>query len=271
MTILTLLLSGLQAMFGADTAHAQVSGIIQAMGGGGGVGAGIGIINTIHNAGRSLVVVISTLMLVRAAAKMIASTSEDKMEEGRRSVGMTIIGIILVSLTYTFVTAFWNGGDHSIQSGATELNKQIVGLVRWAQVLVGILAVGMIVISGFKVIASFGKDDGGEELKRAILGAVVGVFLVAFDTLIISTLGFEGNATPTALISLIMSVVAKMLVYLALLAVAVIIYAGIMMIITVGNEEQFQKSKSLIGRVLIGLVIILFSYFVVDFIVKVVQ
>jgi len=39
-----------------------------------------------------------------------------------------------------------------------------------------------------------------------------------------------------------------------------------MMILNVGSDDQYSKSKALIGRVLIGLVIILFSYFIVSFI-----
>jgi len=262
----TILLAGLLSLLLPEQAHAQVTGIINGIGSTGGMGTAQDIFNTVQNAGRSLLVVISTLMLVRAAAKMIGSISDEKLEEGRRSVGTTIGGIILINLTYALVTAFWNGGDHGIQAGASQLSREINGLVEWAQVVVGVLAVAMIIVSAFKVIASFGKDEGGDELKKAITGAIVGVMLIAFDTVLITALGAGGNANPTTIVGMIVSIVAELLKYLALLAVIVIIYAGIMMIVTVGSDEQYGKSKALIGRVLIGLLIVLFSYFIVTFI-----
>lgn len=268
--IMNAILSGLSFLFGADTAYAQVSNIITGISGDSGGAAAAEIINTIHAAGRSLVVVISVLMLVRAAAKMVGSVSEEKMEEGRRSIGTTIGGIILINLTYALVAAFWGGGDQSILDGANSVSEQVVGLIRWAQVLVGVLAVAMIVVSAFKVMASFGKDDAGEELRRAIMGVIVGVFLIAFDTVIVDALGGGGpgsSATPEPLIAIVMNAVRNLMMYLALLAVVMIIYAGIMMIVNVGSDEQYEKSKGLIVRVLIGLTIILFSYFIVDFII----
>lgn len=268
--IIHTLLSGITHLFGIDTAHAQVSTIINGLTGENGAGAALDIINTLHATGRSLVVIVSVLMLVRAAAKMVGSVSEDKMEEGRRSVGTTVMGIILVNLTYAMVAAFWGGGDTGIVAGANDLNQQVVGLVRWAQVLVGILAVAMIVVSAFKVIASFGKDDGGDEMKRAIMGAVVGVFLIAFDTVIISALGGDGpgsSATPEPLINIVMNAVRNLMLYLGLLAVIMVIYAGIRMVIGLGSDEQYEKSKGLIVRVLIGLTIVLFSYFIVNLII----
>lgn len=263
------LISGISWLFGTETAYAQVSNIITGLAGENGGAAAVDIINTIHTAGRSLVVVVSVLMLIRAAAKMVGSTSEDKMEEGRRSVTTTVSGIILINLTYAFVAAFWGGGDQNIVAGANDVNEQIIGLIRWAQVLVGILAVAMIVVSAFKVMASFGKEDAGEEMKRAVFGVIVGVFLIAFDTVIVESLGGGGpgsNATPEPLITIVMNSVRNLMMYLALLAVVMIIYAGIMMIVNIGSDEQYEKSKGLIVRVLIGLTIILFSYFIVDFI-----
>lgn len=262
-----LILSGIAFLLQPEQAHAQVTNIITGIGGGGGAGAAQDMFAILHNAGRSLLTVISVAMLVRAAAKMIGSISEEKMEEGRKSVGATIGGIILINLSYAFVSAFWGGGDQGVTSNARQLTNEIHGLVEWAQVLVGILAVAMIVVSAFKGIASFGKDDAADDLKKSVTGAIVGILLVVFDGLLISTIGGNGGrASPQPLIGMIIMVVSGLLKYLALLAVCVIIYAGIMMIVRVGSDDQYDKSKSLIVRVLIGLVIVLFSYFIVNFI-----
>ncbi len=257
-------LTAIGFLFRPTHAAAQVSDIISGIGGNSGAGQALEIFNTIHGAGRALVVIVSTTMLVRASAKMIGSISEEKMEEGRKSLGTTIMGIILINLTYAFVNIFWGNGSGRIENGAQILNGEILGLVSWIQVIVGVLAVAVLVISGFKAIASFGKDDAWDDLKKAIIGVIVGILLIVFDSVIISAIGADGNASPTAIVHMIISIVRDLLGYLALIAVIMIIYAGVMMIVTLGNEDQYGKSKALIVRVLIGLVIIMFSYFIVS-------
>jgi len=53
---------------------------------------------------------------------------------------------------------------------------------------------------------------------------------------------------------------------LGLIAVAFLIYAGVMMVTAGGNEEQVTKSKKIIVYAVIGIVIILLSYAIVSFV-----
>lgn len=259
-------IAGLAFLFLPQRAGAQVTQIIEGVTGGNGGQAAENILNAVYSAGMSLVTIVSVAILVRAAAKMIGSASEKKMEEGRTAVGAVIIGLILVNLTGALVTSFWSTADSNLGNGAQIVRGEILGLVGWAQVVVVVLAVAMIVLSAFKVIASFGKEDAGDEMKKSVTGVVIGILLIVFDTAIASALGIGGSASPRALITVVVMAVRNLMVYLGLLAVIMIIYAGIMMIVTVGNDDQYGKSKGLVVRVLIGLVIIMFSYFIVSFI-----
>jgi len=54
--------------------------------------------------------------------------------------------------------------------------------------------------------------------------------------------------------------------FLGLVAVAMLIYAGVMMVTSAGNEEGVGKAKKLITYAVIGIVIILLSYSIVTFI-----
>ncbi|MFH1012269.1 MAG: pilin [Candidatus Peregrinibacteria bacterium] len=53
---------------------------------------------------------------------------------------------------------------------------------------------------------------------------------------------------------------------LGLIAVAFLIYAGVLMVTAGGNEEQVGKAKKVITFAVIGIVIILLSYTVVTFV-----
>ncbi len=53
---------------------------------------------------------------------------------------------------------------------------------------------------------------------------------------------------------------------LGLIAVAMLIYAGVLMVTAGGNDEQIQKSKKIITYAVVGIVIILLSYTIVTFV-----
>ncbi|PIZ73997.1 hypothetical protein COY07_01190 [Candidatus Peregrinibacteria bacterium CG_4_10_14_0_2_um_filter_43_11] len=53
---------------------------------------------------------------------------------------------------------------------------------------------------------------------------------------------------------------------LGLIAVAMLIYAGVLMVTAGGNEDQTGKAKKIITYAVIGIVIILLSYTIVTFI-----
>lgn len=63
--------------------------------------------------------------------------------------------------------------------------------------------------------------------------------------------------------STIIRIVQSVLSFLALAAVIVIIIAGIMLIVSLGNEEQKDRAKRIIFYALIGLVIVLFARVIV--------
>jgi len=52
-----------------------------------------------------------------------------------------------------------------------------------------------------------------------------------------------------------------------LLAVTAVIYAGLLMIVNFGKEEQYSRAKGLVIRVGIGLVVILSSLAIVNLVI----
>ncbi|MFA6475298.1 MAG: hypothetical protein WCV88_03820 [Patescibacteria group bacterium] len=66
-----------------------------------------------------------------------------------------------------------------------------------------------------------------------------------------------GNATPGGIAA---GVINWVLGILALLAICLVIYGGILWMTSAGNEEQVKKAKDILFGALIGVVIILASY-----------
>ena len=59
------------------------------------------------------------------------------------------------------------------------------------------------------------------------------------------------------------------LTFLGLIAIAFIIYAGFLLVVAGGDEEQVGKAKKIILYAGIGIIVILFSYAIVQFFVSI--
>ena len=135
--------------------------------------------------------------------------------------------------------------------------------------LVGTLAVTIIIVSGILAVTSYGKEEGGTQFKRTVGAVIFGVFLIAVKQVILDTFGLVAEADPLGMptidpvIQKIVQIVSSLLAFTASLAAVVIVYAGILMILNFGNEEQYTKAKGVLVRACIGLLAIGVSYAVI--------
>lgn len=223
-----------------------------------------------------IVPIFGVLLLVRSGLKLIYGQSEDKFEEAKRAIANGLMAMVLTYLTARIVGAFVGASETAgaAAAGASIFDEEMRGIVRWVATLVAVLAIGMIVAAVFTGIMSMGSEEALPKIRRAIFGAAAGILIIIFTGVFLATfdLAFvepadEGNSpNPFAAIQGVLNVIAAILLFMALIAVCVVIYAGIMMILSLGDEEQFKKQRSLIIRALIGLFVILVSFIIVLFV-----
>ncbi len=229
----------------------------------------------------SVVFPIGTFLIVKAGMSLINSQEEDKLSKAKQTIASTLIGIMLIYVCQTVVISFFSVGSTSgefVSFGPARLIPLINGILNWVTTVMAALGILMIIITGLRAIASFGKEEGITQIRNSVIGVSVGLILVLITPAINATLGIvEGraagiNARPLArpILVQLTTIISGLLGFLALLAVSIVIYAGVMMVVTAGNEEQYGKSRSLIIRALIGLVVILLSYTFTVFILSLV-
>lgn len=229
---------------------------------------------------RNIIYAIGVFVLVRSGLRLIVSQEDDKLNKAKRTIAATCVGIILAHLAQQFAKAFfapggvWNPG--TAEDGAEIIALEVTGIINWVLMLIVVVAILMIVASAIKGISSFGKEEGEKEVRQTIAGVITGLGLILLSGAIKVTLGLlpgtgiddptDNDTDPLAIVRIGVDVVINILMFLALAAIAVIIYAALVMILNLGNEDQFKKGKDIIVRVLIGLVVILFSVVVVTLI-----
>lgn len=225
---------------------------------------------------------IATFLIIRYGVALINSQEEEKLQKAKKMIGAAIAAIMLLYLAEPLTNAFYGGfaggsldenaagkAITTPEQSASLLTTEMTGIVSWLSTLVGTLAVTIIIVSGILAITSYGKEEGGTQFKRTVGAVIFGVFLIVVKQVILDTFGLTAEAdplgTPTIApaIQKIVQIVSRLLEFTALFAAVVIVYAGILMILNFGNEEQYTKAKGILVRACIGLLAIGVSYAVI--------
>jgi hypothetical protein len=218
--------------------------------------------------------IVATFIIVKAGLSLVNSQDESKIEKARRQIGIAISAVVLGFLSQRFVEAIYGSANDPGSAlfnparSVSILDIEARGLISWATELMVIVAIVILVGTGVRVVASFGKEDAAETLKRSVFSVVVGLLILSFSGALQLALGFNpqgaevggGNINADFLFARLVGLTQSVLSYMALIAVAVVIYAGFRMIFAMGDEGKFAEARKLIIRVLMGLFVILMSY-----------
>lgn len=221
---------------------------------------------------RALLAVWAAYNIVRVGFDLITSRDEGQFDKAKGTIAAIAAGLMLAVMPIErFVTGFLYIGTDAEQA-AYNPAIEVYGIIRWALVMVAVVAVTVIVVNGLRAVLKYGTDEGVALMRRTVFAVIAGILVIVFAEAIKAALGVPdfgdvGLARPGPIAAAIVAVVVGLLFFAALVAVLIIIYAGIVMIVYFGNEEKFTYAKNLIIRVLIGLVIIGVSYLIIHFVV----
>lgn len=222
---------------------------------------------------RAVLAIWATYNIVRVGFSLLVSRDEGDFDKAKYTIAAIAAGLMLsVMPIENLVIGFMNIG---VDPGIAAIGPadEIYGIIRWSLVMVAVVSVVMIIVTGVRAVIKFGSDEGVPLMRKTVFAVVEGILVIIFAQAIKAALGVPdfgdlGAARPGPFAIAIITVVQALLVFVALVAVVMIIYAGITMVAYFGNEEKFTAAKNLIFRVIIGLVVIAVSYLLVRFVVS---
>jgi cytochrome bd-type quinol oxidase subunit 2 len=192
--------------------------------------------------------------------------SESSKDTARKIIIYTGVGIVILSLAGTIV-AFYQGLAIGIVNAQLETAiRTIIGVFTS---YVGILAVSVIVIAGFYLILGLGNDSSKDTARKIIIYTAIGIIIIGLAQAIVTL--FQGLTTGTgtddirASIRIILNTALSLV---ALLAVAVIVIAGIMYVVSGGEDSRKDTAKKIIIYCVIGLVVLGFASSFVNFVIS---
>lgn len=129
------------------------------------------------------------LMLVIASLRLVINPgTDDVIEQQKKLVGYTALGIIIIGLADNLVNriVFPSGGYEPISVGNFELELQ--GLSNYALGFLGVIIFVTLIIGGVMMVANFGNDDIVSKVKTSIKNVVIGAFVAFSAYTIVATL-----------------------------------------------------------------------------------
>jgi hypothetical protein len=236
----------------------------------------------LSNRASLLINILAVALITIAAFRLLVREEEEQMTKAKRTIGGAVAAIILFYLAPRMIEGIYGvTGENwqtpaGITQGVSVLSDEILGVIRWAEVLFGVTAIITIILSGLTAVTTYGSDDGPQQIRNTVFGVVGGIILLITRAAVKATLGLPegvglpGNPSVIFILQRGVEMLNTLLTFSALAAVAVIVYAGVMVILNVGSEEEYTKSKALIIRACIGLFIILISLVISRFVIGVV-
>ena len=290
-----LIAPALLGLFLPLTAHAQVGalqGIVNSLYGGGsqltigalncsasnsvGVGACelAGLFVSIVRQARLLIGGLALVMIVVAGFRLVISQSEDAIGTAQKTILSTVIGLFVIFLSERFVDALYGGfsGTPGVipATGPAIFADELIGILRSLEMLVAIVAIGLIIVQAVYVLGSLGGEETIRKAYRAVLYTIVGILILVFDRTIAAVFGYTTlGAMPGApdispIIIEAFGLLRLLLGFVAIITIGVIVYAGALMLLHYGNEEYITRGKTILGNCVIGLVLIVVSFVLVS-------
>lgn len=220
---------------------------------------------------------------------VVSVGDESAKEKAKKIIQYAIAGLIVIALAAAIVALvaaatgsgglfgpvpFWPTGN-----SPGSIRDIILRILLAVLFFLGLAAVVVIVIAGIMLVLSLGDESAKDRAKRIILYAIAGLIIVALAAgiviLVINATGAGslfgpvprlGTAGGGNIRATVLNILRTVLSFMALIAVVVIVIAGIMLVVSLGDEQAKDRAKRIIFYAVIGLLVILLASAIVRFV-----
>lgn len=206
------------------------------------------------------------------------------------------LGILAAVAPELVAAQFYNGPgiigglEHAENIGGVNgrgIREIILDILLYVLFFMGLAAVVVIVIAGLYLIFSLGDEAAKDKAKKIILYAIVGLLVIGLASALVifiieatgsqslfgpvPILGDGEGATSGDIRTAILNILLGVLNFMALIAVIMIVIAGIWLVVSFGDEQVKDRVKRIILYTVIGLILILLASAIVRFVISTVS
>lgn len=246
-----------------------------------------------------LILIVMIMTVIILGFTLLLSQDDAGLGKAKSTLTATLIGGIIITVILifsggtlagtqpgrTFIELFFTGENTTTAGNyttvldsqtANSIGGEAEGIASWLATMAAVVGVLIIIIAALRAFLSFGDEASYANVRKSLLHIIIGLIIIGGAYLLreafyapsldikggafTETGTFTGVANPDSLMDLINEKVMIILSIMTIIAVAILIYAGFRMVISFGREEDFTAAKSLMLRVIAGLIIILLSF-----------
>jgi len=167
------------------------------------------------------------------------------------------------------------GCSVSASSSGAFATSEVLGLVKFFESLIGGIAVFFLVYSSISIIASFGQEDIITKHKKQIFWSLAALGLIVLSHSLINVFFFivdpatgEAKMNASNGVILLARTTNFITTFIGVMAVIAIIIAGFMWVANFGNDEIAGQAKKMILGAVIGVVLSISAYAIVNTLVS---
>jgi hypothetical protein len=218
---------------------------------------------------------IAFIVVVVYAIKLITKANEEEMTKIKTGLIMAIVGLLVIQLADPLVKKMFFGeqGEALENIGVAELYAEetlsyIRGIIGLLHIFLGSVAVLVLVITGIKLIVSAGEEEEQTKAKKHVLYAVVGLAIVGISELVVRGFVFPkaGESLPDVNVGrkIIVDITNFLSGFIAIIAFVMLFFAGYKYVVSGGKEEETENVKKLVTAAVLGLVVALAAFALVN-------
>lgn len=228
---------------------------------------------------RYLISTIAFIYIIIYAVKLISTSNEEDAGKVKDGLIMAILGFLIIQLADIAVKkAFFGEQGEAFQDVATtklyaaETVNQIRGIVGFFEYFLGAVAVLVLIVRGFTLIASAGNEEDIGKAKKQVLYAMAGLIVVGLSEVVVRGVIFPANGSQLPSTQMGMQIlfnITNFLVgFVAIASFVMLFYGGYSYVVSGGNEEVKDKVKKIIMGAVISLILSMGAYAAVNTFIK---
>lgn len=218
---------------------------------------------------------IAMIIVVKSAIQLVATSTEDQATKAKNTLLWSVLGLVLIQLADVIVKRMFFGtqGEAFEDAATAELFaeqsiSQIRGVIGFIQVFIGAVAVLVLIVRGFTLLSTGGDEEAIGKAKSQIIYAVAGLIVIGLSEVVVRGFIFpeNGQALPdqqvgTAILVTLTNFISG---FVAIFSFAALFYAGYRYVTAGGNEEVTETVKKTATGAVIGLVLSLGAFAIVN-------
>lgn len=240
-----------------------------------------GIIYTVVDLLKYVVGIIATLIIVISITRLIAANSDSSEEEfGKLKDNLlyAIIAVIgMISIDFFFKSVLVIGTDNFLSTAANAERfalagaGELRGIYNFIQAIVGSVAVLIMTVAGFRLVANAGDEEAINKLKNQLIYGSAGLIIVAISEFVVKDIIFIDGGSSFSVQKgreLIVTFTNFISGFVTLAAFLGFIYAGYLYVTSGVGEDNAEKVKKIIIGGIIAILVSAGAFAIVNTVVR---